>query len=208
MVMYFATLEKMLEVDLSVDGSMLDCIGTFAVKKSETRLQNLTMKTGFDSRHTISSAEYQRFDSERVQVSPILMMVRWRRIRFWGIFVFPPMVANQKGTADKPQEQTNYGNTIREKIQEEGRLYNPHDHQEWQDGSKQNHYEANQDNYLSTQRFHLYNQHNTVWLGSGLYSAGSCTSHKPWIILEQRGWKRHPDGGLTRLGGSPGGTSL
>jgi predicted heme/steroid binding protein len=72
------------------------------------------------------------------------------------------MVANQKGTADKPQEQTNYGNTIREKIQEEGRLYNPHDHQEWQDGSKQNHYEANQDNYLSTQRFHLYNQHNTV----------------------------------------------
>jgi hypothetical protein len=82
MVMYFATLEKMLEVDLSVDGSMLDCIGTFAVKKSETRLQNLIMKTGFDSRYTISSAEYQKFDSERVQVSPILMMVRWRRIRF------------------------------------------------------------------------------------------------------------------------------
>jgi hypothetical protein len=28
------------------------------------------------------------------------------------------------------------------------------------------------------------------------------------MILEQRGWKRQPLGGFTKLGGSPGGSSL
>src|SRR5690606_36292176 len=37
---------------------------------------------------------------------------------------------------------------------------------------------------------------------------GSCTLQTPAIASGQRGWKRHPGGGLSKLGGSPGGTSL
>src|SRR5215216_3254028 len=54
----------------------------------------------------------------------------------------------------------------------------------------------------------LYNQHATKCSGSGSKSGGNWTSHKPAIKCGQRGWKRQPVGGLTRLGGSPGGTSL
>src|SRR5215212_8634519 len=53
-----------------------------------------------------------------------------------------------------------------------------------------------------------YNQQATKCPGSGSKSGGNCTSHKPAMKCGQRGWKRQPDGGLTKLGGSPGGTSL
>lgn len=55
---------------------------------------------------------------------------------------------------------------------------------------------------------YLYNQQETKCSGSGWKSSGSFSSHKPAIIFAQRGWKRQPFGGLTKLGGSPGGTSL
>src|SRR5215216_1636757 len=53
-----------------------------------------------------------------------------------------------------------------------------------------------------------YNQQATKCSGSGSKSGGNFTSHKPAMKCGQRGWKRQPVGGLTRLGGSPGGTSL
>src|SRR5215216_4202271 len=53
-----------------------------------------------------------------------------------------------------------------------------------------------------------YNQQATECPGSGSKSGGNFTSHKPAMKCGQRGWKRHPVGGFTRLGGSPGGTSL
>src|SRR5687768_6747369 len=52
-----------------------------------------------------------------------------------------------------------------------------------------------------------YNQHFTKCSGSGSNSGGIFTSHKPAMKCGQRGWKRQPVGGFTRLGGSPGGTS-
>ena len=55
---------------------------------------------------------------------------------------------------------------------------------------------------------YLYNQQATLCSGLISKSGGTSTSHNPLIFLGQRGWKRHPGGGVIRLGGSPVGISL
>src|SRR5512143_1977605 len=60
---------------------------------------------------------------------------------------------------------------------------------------------SSKNTHHSAQRDESYNQQATKCPGSGSKSGGNFTSHKPAMKCGQRGWKRQPVGGLTRLGG-------
>ena len=88
------------------------------------------------------------------------MMIVARNVSRGGdVTVFTFAVANQISAAYNTQHQPCHRQSIREKIQEDGRPEDLHHHQERQDGSKENHHKADQNQVFTAYRSHfLYNQ--------------------------------------------------